>query len=88
MLFYNPSILLKLYTYVQYSKIFKMIFSWVGLGGLNSGIQVCKAGVVLYYLSYTSSPFCSGYFGDGGVEKYLLRLVSNHNPPDLSIPSS
>jgi hypothetical protein len=25
----------------------------------------------LYYLSHTSSPFCSGYFGDGGLANYL-----------------
>jgi hypothetical protein len=24
------------------------------------------------YLSHTSIPFCSGYFGDGGLMKYLL----------------
>jgi hypothetical protein len=31
---------------------------------------------VLYHLSHTSSPFCSGYFGDGGLENYLLGLAS------------
>jgi hypothetical protein len=29
---------------------------------------------VLYCLSYMSSPFCSGYFGDGGFTSYLPRL--------------
>jgi hypothetical protein len=32
-------------------------------------------------LSHTSSPFCSGYFGDG---VYLFKLASNLNPSDLS----
>jgi hypothetical protein len=34
---------------------------------LSLTLFTCKAGVVLYCLSHTSSPFCSGYFGDGGV---------------------
>jgi hypothetical protein len=38
-------------------------------------------------LSPTSSPFCSGYFGDGNLENYLPRLALNHDPPDLSLPS-
>jgi hypothetical protein len=33
---------------------------------LNSGLRPCKAGS-LYHLSHTSGPFCSGYFGDGGL---------------------
>jgi hypothetical protein len=32
--------------------------------------------------------FFSGYFGDGGLVNYLPRLTSNHEPPDLSFPSS
>jgi hypothetical protein len=39
-------------------------------------------------LNHTSSPFCSGYFGDGGLKNYLPRLASNHNLPDLSLPST
>jgi hypothetical protein len=34
---------------------------------------------VLYCLNHTSSPFCSGYFGNGGLVNYLPRLVSNGN---------
>jgi hypothetical protein len=30
---------------------------------LNSSLPTCKAKQVLYHLSHTSSPFCSGYFG-------------------------
>jgi hypothetical protein len=41
----------------------------------------------LYYLSHTSSPFCSGYFGDSLVN-YFPGLPSNHDPPDHSLPSS
>jgi hypothetical protein len=26
---------------------------------------------VLYFLSHNSGPFCSGYFGDGGLVNYL-----------------
>jgi hypothetical protein len=29
----------------------------------------------LYRLSHTSSPFFSGYFGDGGLTKYLPRMT-------------
>jgi hypothetical protein len=28
-------------------------------------------------LSHISTPFCSGYFGDGGLTNYLPRLGSN-----------
>jgi hypothetical protein len=31
----------------------------------------------LYCLNHTCSPFCSGYFGDGGLENYLPGLASN-----------
>jgi hypothetical protein len=37
-------------------------------------------------LSHTSSPFCSGYFGDGGLMNYLPGLTLNHDFPDLSLP--
>jgi hypothetical protein len=43
---------------------------------------------VLYHLSHFSGPFCSGYFGDKRGTKYLPRLASNHNSPNLSLPSS
>jgi hypothetical protein len=41
----------------------------------------------LYHLSHTSSPLCCGYFGDGGLMKYLPGLAFNCDPPDLSLPS-
>jgi hypothetical protein len=43
---------------------------------------------LLYHLSHTSSPFFSGYFGDGGLKKYLPGLVWNDKHPDLSLLSS
>jgi hypothetical protein len=42
---------------------------------------------MLYHLSHTSSPFCSSYFGDGGLKNYLPQLASNCNSPNLSLPS-
>jgi hypothetical protein len=38
----------------------------------------------LYCLSYTSRPFCSDYFGDGGLTNYLPGLAENHDPPNLA----
>jgi hypothetical protein len=29
---------------------------------------------VLYHYSQASSPFCSGYFGDGGLTNYLPEV--------------
>jgi hypothetical protein len=42
----------------------------------------------LSHLSHTCNTFCSGYSGDGGLENYLTGLASNHDPPNLSLPSS
>jgi hypothetical protein len=42
----------------------------------------------LYHLSHTSSPFCSGYFGDGDIANYLPRLASKLNPSDFSLANS
>jgi hypothetical protein len=53
---------------------------------LNSGLHTCKQ--ALYCLSQASSPFFSGYCGDGGLKKYLPGQASNLDPPDLSFPSS
>jgi hypothetical protein len=39
-------------------------------------------------LSHKSSPFYSGYFGDGSLSSYLHGVAANHDPPDLSFPSS
>jgi hypothetical protein len=41
-----------------------------------------------YCWSHASSPFCSGYFGDGGLANYLPRLALNQSPPNLSLLSS
>jgi hypothetical protein len=39
-------------------------------------------------LSHTSSPFCSGYFGDGSLKNYLPGLASNCYPAHLILLSS
>jgi hypothetical protein len=39
-------------------------------------------------LSHGSSPFCSGYFGDGGLANCLPMLASNHHPLTLSLPAT
>jgi hypothetical protein len=56
-----------------------------GTGVWTQGFTLTKQ--VLHHLSHTSSPFCSGYFGDG-VLNYLRRLALNHDLPNLSLPSS
>jgi hypothetical protein len=63
------------------------IHSFIGFLG---GIGVCKhllAKQVLCF-NHTSSPFSSGYFGDGGLVNYLPKLALNLDPPDLSLQSS
>jgi hypothetical protein len=52
------------------------------------GFELGFAKPAFYLLSHTSSLFCYSYFGDGGLTKYLPRMTSNHDPPDLSHPSS
>jgi hypothetical protein len=42
----------------------------------------------LFHLRQASSPFCSGYFCDGGLVNYFSELASNCNPPNLKLPSS
>jgi hypothetical protein len=42
---------------------------------------------VLYCLNLISSPFCSGYFGDGVLQTICPSLASNIHPLDLSLPS-
>jgi hypothetical protein len=48
------------------------------LAGLRLELRVSIA------LSHTSSPFCSGYFGD----EVLRTVCSDLAPPDLNFPSS
>jgi hypothetical protein len=43
---------------------------------------------ILHHLSHTANLFCPGYFGDGGLSNYLLRLASNYDPPNLCLPNS
>jgi hypothetical protein len=60
-------------------------FFLVGLGFEVKASSLQKQ--VLYHLSHTSSPFCCGYLRDG-VLGTIVQSGSNHNPPDLSLPSS
>jgi hypothetical protein len=61
--------------------LFPLFFPLMGQGFLI-------ADQVLYHLSHTSSPFCSGYFGGRGLSNCFPRLVSRCDPPNLSFPSS
>jgi hypothetical protein len=51
---------------------------------LNSGLLAYKA----CFLNHTSSPFCSGYFGDGDLINCFPGLTLNQDSPDLSLPNS
>jgi hypothetical protein len=62
-------------------------FFFFGVTGVSTqGFTLAKQ--ALYNLSHTSSPLCSGYFGDGSLSNSLPGLASNHKPLDLSLPSS
>jgi hypothetical protein len=60
---------------------FCLLFGRLGLG--TQGFVLEKQ--ALYCLSHASSPFCSSYFGGGGLKNYLPGLSSNHDPPNLSL---
>jgi hypothetical protein len=62
---------------------FLLFFLFGGTGLWTRGFALAKQ--VLCCSSHTSSPFCSGYFGDGGLMKCLPRLASNCHPHDLSL---
>jgi hypothetical protein len=53
---------------------------------LNLRLHTYKAG--LYCLSHASSPFSFWLFCRWGFMNYLPGLALNHDPPDLSLPSS
>jgi hypothetical protein len=53
--------------------------------GLGFELGFALAKQALHHLSHISSPFCSGYFEDGGVNNYLPRLALNLSPPSLSL---
>jgi hypothetical protein len=46
------------------------------------------AKLTLYSLSYTSKPFCFGYFWRWGFLNYLPGLASKLDPPDHNLPGS
>jgi hypothetical protein len=64
----------------------KNFYFFGGIWVLTQGFMVAKQ--ALCCLSHTCSPFCSGYFGDGGLMNYLPGLASNHHSPNLSLPSN
>jgi hypothetical protein len=87
----NITFIISLRTYVRILFIEDLLlhfflFFFYRIGVWTQGYMLVKQ--TLYCLSHTSSPFCSGYFGDGDIMSYLPGLVSNHNPPDLSFSSS
>jgi hypothetical protein len=49
-------------TFMKFTVFLKIYLFWWDCG-LNSGLHALKAGVLA--LEHASSPFCSGYFGDG-----------------------
>jgi hypothetical protein len=71
--------------FLRLGAINKVLF-FGGTGVRTHGFTLAKQS--LYCLNHTSSPFCSGYFGDGGLENYMPRLVSNCDPPHLSLSCS
>jgi hypothetical protein len=66
--------------------LWQNFFLFCSIGVWTQGFVLAKQ--MLYHLSHTSSPFCSGYFGDGSLMNYLPGLASNCDPPHLSFPRS
>jgi hypothetical protein len=73
-------------TWPQGSFVVVLFICFSGIAVWTQGFTLAKQ--VLYFLNYTSSPFYSGYFRDGGLMNYLPGLALNLDPPDLSLPSS
>jgi hypothetical protein len=55
-----------------------ILFFCVGLGLRAPGFQLTKQ---VLYVSHTSSPFCSGYFGDGFSRTICLSYLQATNLP-------
>jgi hypothetical protein len=70
----------------NFARAFPIFFFNVRLGFEFRAL--CMQSRPLYCLSHISSPFCSGYFGDGGLVIYLPKLASDCDLPDLSLPVS
>jgi hypothetical protein len=86
---------LKIKTSAKHSYLCSLLFRIILLacfslfGGIGIWIQdFTTAKQVLYCVSLTSCLFWSFYFEDGGLKNYFPRLALNHDPPDLSLPSS
>jgi hypothetical protein len=75
-LFVNYLFICPLINWIIYSFDVSFFFKWDWVW--TQSFVLAKQ--VLYYLSHTSSPFYSGYFGDGSLTNYLPRLASNLDP--------
>jgi hypothetical protein len=58
------------------------------LVGLGFALGIVLVKQVLYCLSHTSSPFCSDYFGDGGLINYFSGVALSPDPSTLCLPSA
>jgi hypothetical protein len=69
-------------TWVECIAVFFFVVLGFELRGLHSQSRCSTAWATppVHFAVFT--------FGDGGLVNYLARLVSNHDPPDLSLPCS
>jgi hypothetical protein len=65
---------------------FFFFFLLSGTGDWTQVFMLTKQ--VFCLLSHSSSPLCSGYFGEWGLTNYLAGLSLNCDLPNLSLPSS
>jgi hypothetical protein len=73
------------YLKIHPSYLFWFSFFWVDWG-LNLGLLTWKQ--LLHHVSHVSSPPFLWLFWRQGLMNYFPRLVLNHDPPDVSLPSS
>jgi hypothetical protein len=77
----------KLICYLMRVSVDHKVFCFGWEWGLNSGLCTCKDGTVLLEL-YLQAIFALIILDNGGLTNYLRGLVLNHDPPNLSLPSS
>jgi hypothetical protein len=76
---------LSLFSFIYMSSLIQstILLLCVCLNGVwNQGFVLTKQ--VFYHLCHITSSFCSCYFGDRGLLKYLPQLASSCDPPDFS----
>jgi hypothetical protein len=79
---------LHFYSFVlSFAKIFSFLKNLIFLVELQLELRASCFQSRTFTLAFHLSSFCSGYFGDGGVVNYLLKLASNHDPPHRSLTS-